>query len=41
MEAATAGNLTAIVSGDRHLLALGVWRGIPIQTPAVFVAERQ
>jgi uncharacterized protein len=41
LEAAATGNVTAIVSGDQHLLALGVWRGVPIQTPAVFVAERQ
>jgi hypothetical protein len=30
----------AIVSGDRHLLALDAWRGIKIQTPAAYVAER-
>jgi len=41
LEAAATGNVTAIVSGDQHLFALGVWRGVPIQTPAVFVAERQ
>jgi uncharacterized protein len=41
LEAAATGNVTAIVSGDQHLLALGVWRGVPIQTPAAFVAERQ
>jgi uncharacterized protein len=41
LEAAATGNVTAIVSGDQHLLALGVWRGVPIRTPAVFVAERQ
>jgi uncharacterized protein len=39
LEAATAGNAAAIVSGDQHLLALGAWRGISIQTPAGFVAE--
>jgi putative PIN family toxin of toxin-antitoxin system len=39
LEAAAAGNVAAIVSGDQHLLSLGVWRGIPIKRPAAFVAE--
>jgi putative PIN family toxin of toxin-antitoxin system len=39
LEAAAEGNADAIVSGDNHLLALGTWRGIPIQLPAAFVAE--
>lgn len=39
LEAAAAGNVADIVSGDRHLLGLGTWRRIPIQTPAAFVAE--
>jgi len=37
LEAATAGDAAAIVSGDRHLLALGEWREIPIKTPADFL----
>jgi len=39
LEAAAEGRADAIVSGDRHLLALGSWRGIPIKPPAAFVAE--
>ena len=40
LEAAAAGNVAAIVSGDQHLLSLGVWRGIPIgKRPAAFVAD--
>jgi putative PIN family toxin of toxin-antitoxin system len=38
LEAAAAGDAPAIVSGDRHLLSLGRWRVIPIQTPADFLA---
>ena len=38
LEAATAGDVVAIVSGDRHLLGLEKWREIPIQTPAQFLA---
>jgi predicted nucleic acid-binding protein len=41
LEVAATGNVAAIVSGDRHLLGLGVWRGIPIQAPAAFVAESE
>jgi len=37
LEAATAGGAAAIVSGDRHLLALGEWREIPIKTPSDFL----
>jgi len=37
LEAALAGGAAAIVSGDRHLLGVGTWRDIPIQTPADFV----
>jgi predicted nucleic acid-binding protein len=33
LEAAIAGRADAIVSGDRHLLALRAFRGIPILTP--------
>lgn len=40
LEAASAGNVDAIVSGDKHLLAVGAWRGIPIQPPAAFVEAR-
>lgn len=32
--AAIAANARLIVSGDRHLLGLGSYRGIPIDTPA-------
>lgn len=39
LEAAAAGEAAAIVSGDRHLLSLGTWREIPIQTPADFLAS--
>ena len=39
LEAAGEGEADAIVSGDRHLLALGSWRGIPIQAPAAFLAD--
>ena len=38
LEAAAAGEAAAIVSGDRHLLSLGRWCEIPIQTPAEFLA---
>jgi len=34
LEAAVQGAADYIVSGDRHLLALGVFEGIPILTPA-------
>jgi uncharacterized protein len=39
LEAAAAGRAEAIVSGDRHLLGLRVWRGINIIRPAALVAE--
>jgi putative PIN family toxin of toxin-antitoxin system len=39
LEAATEGSADMIVSGDRHLLELGSWRGIPIQAPAAFLAR--
>jgi len=38
LECALAGNADYIVSGDRHLLALEVFQGIPIVTPALFAA---
>ena len=34
---AVGGDADAIVSGDSHLLAIGVYRGIPIITPATAV----
>ena len=34
---ALAGDTDYIVSGDKHLLALGSFRGIPIVTPAQFL----
>lgn len=37
LEAAAAGGAEVIVSGDRHLLRLGSWRGIVILDPAAFV----
>jgi uncharacterized protein len=37
LEAAVDGGADYIVSGDGHLLTLGVFRGIPIVTPSEFV----
>jgi putative PIN family toxin of toxin-antitoxin system len=37
LEAAAEGNADAVISGDRHLLALGSWRGIRIESPAAFL----
>ncbi len=39
LECAVAAQADVIASGDRHLLALGRFRGIPIQTPAEFLAS--
>lgn len=39
LEAAAEGDADLIVSGDRHLLALGSWRDIPIVKPAEFPAD--
>ena len=39
LEAAAEAGADAIVSGDRHLLALGSWHGISIETPASFLAD--
>lgn len=39
LEAALAGEVDAIVSGDRHLLRLGSWRGIRVLGPTDFLAE--
>lgn len=38
VQTALAGNADFIVSGDRHLLELGEYRGIQIVTPAEFLA---
>ena len=37
IEAAVAGGAQYIVTGDKHLLALGSYQGIQILTPAMFV----
>jgi putative PIN family toxin of toxin-antitoxin system len=39
LEAALASDATVIVSGDKHLLRLGTWRGIRILAPAAFLEE--
>jgi putative PIN family toxin of toxin-antitoxin system len=39
LEAAAEGDAEVIVSGDRHLLTLGTWRGIRILTPAAVMDE--
>jgi putative PIN family toxin of toxin-antitoxin system len=39
LEAAAEARADAIVSGDRHLLALDSWRGITIRSPAAFLAH--
>lgn len=39
LEAASEGEVDAIISGDSHLLRLGSWRGIPITNASAFVAE--
>ncbi len=39
LESAAAGGVDAIVSGDRHLLELGSWRGTPIMPPAAFLTD--
>jgi putative PIN family toxin of toxin-antitoxin system len=41
LECAIAADAEVIVSGDRHLLALGNFRGIGIQRPADFLAGFQ
>ena len=40
LEAAVHGMADYIVSGDKHLLALGVFAGIPILTPATFASRK-
>ena len=37
LEAAAASQADVIVSGDRHLLRLRSWRGVPIEKAAAFV----
>jgi putative PIN family toxin of toxin-antitoxin system len=37
LEAALTAHADVIVTGDHHLLALEVWRGIRIETPALFL----
>ncbi|MEO7818079.1 MAG: putative toxin-antitoxin system toxin component, PIN family [Actinomycetota bacterium] len=39
LEAAAEGGCERIISGDRHLLKLRAWRGIPIQDPRAFLTE--
>jgi putative PIN family toxin of toxin-antitoxin system len=39
LECAVAVGATTIVTGDKHLLGLGSFRGIRIQTPAEFLGE--
>ena len=39
LEAASAAQAEAIISGDAHLLDLGQWNGIPVFTPAAFLME--
>lgn len=41
LEAAAEADAEAVVSGDRHLLELGTWRGITILSPAEFLASLQ
>lgn len=38
LEAAVAASVDCIVSGDEHLLTLGIFQGIPILTPAEFLS---
>jgi len=40
LEAAAAAEVDFIVSGDRHLLRLGSWSGIPIVPISVFLANQ-
>ncbi len=39
LECAVSGRAEAVISGDRHLLALGSFRGIPILTPQAALAR--
>lgn len=38
---AVAANASAIISGDPHLLSLGSYRNIPINTPAQFLEHKR
>ena len=39
LEAALLGEATCLVTGDRDLLAMNPFRGIPVLAPAVFLAD--
>ena len=39
LEAALADGAAVIATGDRHLLALGSWRGVEVVTPAELLAR--
>ncbi|MGH2916670.1 MAG: putative toxin-antitoxin system toxin component, PIN family [Solirubrobacteraceae bacterium] len=39
LEAAVAGSVAYVISGDRHLLELGSFEGVAILTPAAFCAQ--
>jgi uncharacterized protein len=39
LEAAVEGEADYVISGDKELLALGAFEGIPILSPAKFVTE--
>ena len=39
LDIALAGDAAAIISGDRDLLVLNPWHGIPIVTPAAFIVR--
>lgn len=41
VECAVAGGAQYIISGDEHLLELGVYKGIMVLTPAAFVAMKE
>lgn len=41
LEAALASGASVIVSGDKHLLRLGTWRGIRILGPVAFLEETE
>lgn len=40
LEAAVSGHAGAVVSGDKHLLQIGVFRGISILSPSAFLSRR-
>ena len=41
LECAVTGNVSVIISGDRHLLALKVFRSIPILSPQAYLTKRR